>query len=363
MNTTILTPRPIARQRTIEVHAHDESVLGTQLPRLAAYATRNVLTPLSRHPAWLGVLHHALRHDVYCLEAMEDGRTAGILPLAFVRSLLFGRFLVSLPYLNSCGVSADDEEVQRRLIERALELADELQVRYLELRHEQPIRHVALSGQMASKVHMRLALATTAGQLWDQLPAKVRNQVRKGQKNGLEVTWGGGDVLSDFYAVFSTAMRDLGTPVYGRSLFAEALRHFPDRVECCIVRAGRVPVAAAILLHGWGVTEVPSAACLKQYHPSCANMLMYWHLLQRAVQRRQEVFDFGRSTVDGNTFRFKKQWGAQAEPAVWQYYLRHGTIADMRPDNPRYQRAIRLWQRLPVALTRLIGPAVVRGIP
>jgi hypothetical protein len=90
---------------------------------------------------------------------------------------------------------------------------------------------------------------------------------------------------------------------------------------------------------------------------------MYWHLLQRAVQRRQEVFDFGRSTVDGNTYRFKKQWGAQPEPAVWQYYLRCGSIADMRPDNPRYERAIRLWQRLPVALTSLIGPAIVRGIP
>jgi hypothetical protein len=92
-------------------------------------------------------------------------------------------------------------------------------------------------------------------------------------------------------------------------------------------------------------------------------MLMYWHLLQRAVQRRQEVFDFGRSTIDGNTYRFKKQWGAQSEPAVWQYYLRRGDIADMRPDNPRYQRAIRLWQRLPVALTCLLGPAIVRGIP
>jgi FemAB-related protein (PEP-CTERM system-associated) len=317
---------------------------------------------LSRHPAWLRILRDGLDHEVYCVEALEDGRTTGFLPLAFVRSVLFGRFLVSLPYLNLGGVWADDA-TQHRLIDRALELADVLCVRYLELRHERPVEHPSLTGQMTSKVHMRLPLPATAGKLWEQLPAKVRNQVRKGQKNGTEAIWGGAELLDDFYTVFSTCMRDLGTPVYGRRLFAEILRHFPDQAEFCVMRDGPVPVAAALLLHGWGVTEVPSAACLRQYHPSCANMLMYWHLLQRAVQRRQDVFDFGRSSFDGNTCRFKKQWGAQPDPAIWQYYLRKGSIADMRPDNPRYRRAIGIWRRLPVALTCLIGPAIVRGIP
>jgi hypothetical protein len=92
-------------------------------------------------------------------------------------------------------------------------------------------------------------------------------------------------------------------------------------------------------------------------------MLMYWHLLERAVQRQQAVFDFGRSSPDSPTYRFKEQWGAKPEPARWQYHLRSGTVKDMRPDNPRYQRFIRMWQRLPVALTRLVGPWIVRGIP
>jgi hypothetical protein len=92
-------------------------------------------------------------------------------------------------------------------------------------------------------------------------------------------------------------------------------------------------------------------------------MLLYWNLLDRAVQRGQAVFDFGRSTVDSNTHRFKKQWGAREEPAVWQYYLRNGSADAVRPDNPRYQRLIRIWQRLPVVLTRWLGPAIVRGIP
>jgi FemAB-related protein (PEP-CTERM system-associated) len=242
-------------------------------------------------------------------------------------------------------------------------LADELGVRYLELRHEQPVEHPALTERMTAKVHMRLALPARADELWEGLPAKVRNQVRKGQKCGLTVAWGGAELLDEFYDVFSRNMRDLGTPVYGRGLFAGVLRHFPGQAEFCVVRSEGKPAAAALLLHGTGVTEVPSASSLREYNLTCANMMMYWNLLERAVRRGQAVFDFGRSGADSNTYRFKKQWGAEPCPATWQYYVRRGTIGAVRPDNPRYGRAIRIWQRLPLGLTRLIGPVIVRGIP
>jgi FemAB-related protein (PEP-CTERM system-associated) len=338
--------------------------LAARLPHLETYLRGGGgRGALSRHPGWLEVLRQAFGHTVYGLEALADGRTRGFLPLAYVSSFLFGRFLVSLPYLNTGGVRAEDEAAGAALIDRAVRLADELGVRHLELRHEQPTEHPALTGRLTTKVHMRLALPDFPGPLWTGLPAKVRNQVRKGEKSGLKVFWGGEDLLADFYAVFSRNMRDLGTPVYGRGLFRAILRRFPQGSEVCVVRAGAVPVAAALLLHGDGVSEVPSASSLREYNSACANMLLYWNLLDRAVQRRQAVFDFGRSTVDGNTYRFKKQWGAREEPAVWQYYLRNGSADAVRPDNPRYQRLIRVWQRLPVSLTRWLGPAIVRGIP
>jgi FemAB-related protein (PEP-CTERM system-associated) len=163
--------------------------------------------------------------------------------------------------------------------------------------------------------------------------------------------------------VFSHNMRDLGTPVYGQALFRTVLQQFPGRAELCVVRAEGQAAAAALLLHGKGVTEVPSASALRRYNPTCANMLLYWHLLERSVERRQSVFDFGRSTRDSGTYAFKKQWGAVPEPAEWQYYLRTGTVGAMRPDDPGNQRLIRVWQRLPVSLTRWLGPPIVRGIP
>jgi hypothetical protein len=146
-------------------------------------------------------------------------------------------------------------------------------------------------------------------------------------------------------------------------LFQSILRHFPDRSEICVVRDGTRPIAAALLLHGWGVTEVPSASSLRNYNPTCVNMLMYWHLLERTIERGQDVFDFGRSTEESPTFRFKTQWGAAPCPAEWQYHVRRGEIGDLRTDNPKYQRLIGIWRRLPLWVTRTAGPRIVRGIP
>jgi FemAB-related protein (PEP-CTERM system-associated) len=354
--------RPVEK-RPVTVQVHESRDLAGQLPRLESYVGRGGQVPLSRHPLWLTVLEQGLGHTPYCLEAVQDGETRGILPLSYVRSLLFGRFLVGLPYLNYGGVLADDEVAANLLIGQAVELAGRLGVRHLELRHERPIENAALTARLTSKVHMRLALPTTPGQLWDRLLSKVRGHVRKGQKSGLTVAWGREDLLAEFYDVFSQNMRDLGTPVYGRRLFAAILRHFPDRAELCVVRAEGRPAAAGLLLHGWGVTEVPSSSSLRRYNPISANSLMYWHLLEHVIQRGQQVFDFGRSTVDSNTYVFKKQWGAEPATAEWQFHVHRGAVGDLRPENPRYQRFIRIWQRLPVALTRVLGPRIVRGIP
>jgi len=318
---------------------------------------------LTYDPAWLVVLQRALRHAPYAIEAWDGDRLVGWLPLCLVRSLLFGRFLVSMPYLNVGGLLVRHAAAVAPIVEAAVALAERLDVRYLELRHEQPVQHGALQVTVTGKVHMRLPLPCGTDRLWNMLDAKVRNQVRKGQKTGLTVHWGGIALLPEFYAVFSENMRDLGTPVFGRSLFETILETFADRAELCVVRLGAQAVAAALLLHGSGTTEVPSASSLRRYNSTCANMLMYYHLLVRSVERGQQCFDFGRSSPDSNTYRFKKQWGAVPHPAHWQYYVRRGSVGDMRPENGRYQRWIAVWRKLPVWLTRLIGPPIVRGIP
>lgn len=348
----------------VQILIYSRHAFKPRLPALTEFIRNSAsLVPLSKHPVWLNILQTALGHEPYAIEASAKGRTVGFLPLAFLDTLLFGKFLVSLPYLNTNGVVATNPSVQTALAARAVSLAEELNVRHLELRHEAPIDHPELNAQLTSKVHMRLPLPKTTDLLWKGFSPKVRNQIRKGAKHSFSIAWGGSELVAPFYEVISQNMRDLGSPVYSVSLFQEILNVFPENAEICLARDNDRPVAAALLLHGWGATEVPTASSLKKYNPSSVNMLMYWHLLQRAVERGQHIFDFGRSTAEGNTFKFKKQWGAEPDPAIWQYRVNCGDAGEMRPDNPRYRRAIQIWQKLPIAITRLLGPRIIRGIP
>jgi FemAB-related protein (PEP-CTERM system-associated) len=348
--------------KLVELRIVEEAPQAAQLAELLARVGNGAVGP-NWLPGWPNALREGLGHEPILLSALEGERLVGYLPLALVRGRLFGRFLVSLPYINSAGVVAIDDHVAGLLVDRAVQSADKLDVRYLELRQERRIEHPALTREVSNKVHMRLDLPATSDELWDQLKAKVRNQVRKGREPGFDVRWVGAEALDDFYHVFSRNMRDLGTPVFGRGLFRAIIERLAGQAELCVVRDGTRPIASALVVHGQGVSEVPSASSLKRYNSANANMLMYWHLLVRAIERGQRVFDFGRSTVEGSTYRFKKQWGAQPQTAIWQYYVRSGDVGDVRPDHARFQLAQNVWRRLPVWLTRVIGPPIVRGIP
>ncbi|WP_164103306.1 FemAB family XrtA/PEP-CTERM system-associated protein [Candidatus Laterigemmans baculatus] len=315
------------------------------------------------HDAWIEALAKGFAHPTYLLQTSRERQVTGTLPLMLVKSRLFGRFLVSLPYLNTGGVWADNDASAKALVDGACELADRLDVRYLELRHERPVEHPRLNFRRNDKLHMRLPLPATADELHQSLKSKLRSQVKKAGEYGSTVHWGGKELLAPFYSVFARNMRDLGTPVFSQRLFASILDAFAGEAELCVVRQGSTPIAAALLVHLEEVSEVPSASSLREYNRTNANMLMYWHLLQRSIERGSATFDFGRSSLGSGTFKFKAQWGAEPHPAEWQYYVRSGSVEAMRPDSAANQRLIRIWQRLPVWLTRLAGPPIVRGIP
>ncbi len=313
---------------------------------------------------WANIFESSLNHRPHFLWATIDNHIVGVLPLMFVAGPIFGRFLASQPYLNTGGVLAESNTIAKTLIDRAVDLADELDVKHLELRHEHYHEHPRMNASATEKVHMRLALPETAEQLWDSLKSKVRSQIRK-PLNNPELTheFGRHDALNTFHDIFCRNMRDLGTPPFPKSLFREMLDQFGDAAEICTVRFNGTPVSSGFLLHGPGTTLIPSASALREFNRTSCNMLMYWHVLERAIERGQTRFDFGRSSVDAGTHKFKKQWGSEEFPAVWQYYSRKGNVTDARPNSGKYDRMIATWQKLPVWLTKIIGPKIVRGIP
>ena len=329
-----------------------------------SYLTRWGYDGFHLRAEWASVFEKALRHRPYFLWVEQNRHIVGVLPLMHISGPIFGSFLVSQPYLNTGGVLADTPAVASQLIDRAVALADSLNVKHLELRHERRAEHGRLNSVSTEKVHMRLELPTTADELWTGLRSKLRSQVKKPLNDmSLSVSFGHLDQLNTFYSVFCRNMRDLGTPPFSKRLFREMLTQFGNSAEICSVFQSGQPIASGFLLHGPDVTLIPSASSLREFNHTACNMLLYWHCLKRSVERGQKAFDFGRSSHDSGTFKFKQQWGAEEYPAVWQYCLRKGDVSDVRPNSGKFDKVIAVWQKLPVWLTQLIGPEIVRGIP
>jgi FemAB-related protein (PEP-CTERM system-associated) len=311
---------------------------------------------------WKRIFEVAFGKRARYLLAKRDGAVVGLLPLVAFESNVFGRFAVSLPFVNYGGILADDADVQRALIDAGLRWAHAERLKYLELRHVNEPRSPEWPSRR-HKVSMQLPLAADAEDQWTRFDRKVRNQVRKAEKNGLTVEIGAASLLADFYAVFARNMRDLGTPVYPREFFDLIVRHLPDASRVFVVRLGTRPVAASMTLADRGVMEVPWASSLRDTNELAPNMLLYWVMLRTAIADGCRRFDFGRSTPGAGTYRFKEQWGARPVQLVWEYAGLSGPLPDVSPANPKFQAAIAIWRRLPLAVTTRLGPRLVRNIP
>jgi serine/alanine adding enzyme len=311
---------------------------------------------------WRRVFEGAFGHETVYLAAREHGKIVGVLPLVVFRSRVFGKFAVSLPFVNYGGVCAEDDDVAQALVARAAAVAEAGRLSHVELRHT--LRRMPHLPARTHKVGMRLALGADAARAWDGLDRKVRNQVRKAEKSGLTWRRGGVELLDRFYGVFAQNMRDLGTPVYSRRFFEHVLSTFPATSSVCLVDHGDRTVAGAIALSHRDVLEVPWASSLREYRSQCPNNLLYWRIIEHATQSGRRSLDFGRSTPNEGTYHFKEQWGARPEPLYWEYVMRgRADLPDLSPANPKYRAAIAVWTRLPLAVTNFIGPYIVKSIP
>lgn len=312
--------------------------------------------------AWRRIIEQAFGHPTHYLMAESGGRVTGVLPAVRLKSALFGDFLVSLPFVNYGGACADDDAVVRELMDALARLGRELGVDHVEVRTETATDY-GLRARSA-KVSMRKRLPPTADALWKSFPSKLRSQIKRAQQEAMTVRIGREEELDAFYEVFSINMKDLGTPVYSRRLFASVLENLPDASWICTVRLGNTPVAAGFLVGYREMIEIPWASSLRRYNRLSPNMLLYWSVLQFAAERGYGVFDFGRSSPDSGTYKFKAQWGAEPVPLYWHYWVHgDGPLPELNPQNPKYQLAVRVWQQLPLGLTRLIGPSIVKHLP
>jgi FemAB-related protein (PEP-CTERM system-associated) len=310
--------------------------------------------------AWLEAVSRAYGFEPAPLLATRNGKVLGVLPL-----VRFGRpgcrgWLVSLPYCDFAGPLADDRATGDSLREGALKAAKELGAVGVEIRVQAPPEE-----SVTPKVLMRMALPEGQERLFGGFPAKLRSQIRKPQRDGLTASMGGEDLLPSFYKVFARNMRDLGSPTHSLNWFREVVRGYGENVRITVVSLpDGTPCAAGIMLLQGSRAYVPWASSLRKYNRQNANMLLYWAMLSWASDACIGEFDFGRSTPGEGTYRFKRQWGAQAVGLAWERLVTVGKIETaFRPKGFGLKPLAECcWSRLPLPVANWVGPLVRRYI-
>jgi hypothetical protein len=121
--------------------------------------------------------------------------------------------------------------------------------------------------------------------------------------------------------------------------------------------AGR-PIAAAMVFRHHDTLANPWASSLRRFRPECANMLLYWAMLESATGSGCRWFDFGRSSPNAATCRFKCQWGATPQPLTWHVFSRIPATWNPREETLVYDD----WKTLDLEMSRRQGPAARRWI-
>jgi FemAB-related protein (PEP-CTERM system-associated) len=325
------------------------------------YVSRCPQASFFHRAGWQRVIAGTFRHPTYFLYAAgEGGRIAGVLPLAHVKSLLFGQSLVSLPFAVYGGVAADDDTAAHALEAEAQRLAAQLGVAHLELRHVQR-RHPDWPAQDLY-VRFRKAIVADDDANMNAIPRKQRAMVRKGMKQGLASR--ADDGVDDFFALYAGNQHRHGTPALPKRYF-EALRaeFGADCDVLTVATAAGEPVSSVLSFYFRDEVLPYYAGDALAARELAANDFKYWELMRRAAARGVRLFDYGRSKRDTGSFHFKKNWGFEPEPLHYEYRLyKRDAVPQNNPSNAKYRLLIETWRRMPLSLANRIGPMVVRSL-
>jgi FemAB-related protein (PEP-CTERM system-associated) len=321
---------------------------------------------------WRNILSSSFGYQPLYLWALDYGAVRGVLPLFLVKSLFSGRSLVTIPFGVYGGILAADQQAGHILLSEAMRLARELDVRFLELRGNpygefDMTTHVNGAHLYWSRKDLYFTFLSEVGPSDDvnlaRIPRKQRRMIRHGQKNGLKAVFDDGR-LTDFYDVYAANVSNLGTPVFGYSYFQTLLSSFEDKCKVLLIEyQGKIIAGVMSFFYRDQVLPYYGGALKDAVHLA-PNDFMYWELMRYAAAQGCKQFDFGRSKAGTGAYNFKRHWGFEPKPLPYWCYSPGGqAIPDTSPLNPNLQWAIRLWRRLPLPITKSLGPHIVRHFP
>ncbi|WP_085300409.1 FemAB family XrtA/PEP-CTERM system-associated protein [Cognaticolwellia mytili] len=328
------------------------------------YVSNHSSASIYHQSAWKSLIEETFNHKCYYFYAInQHNKICGVLPSVNLKSKLFGNYIVSMPFFNYGGVLADNQDIADSLNAHLQQQASDNNVSHVQYR-EKTERINSTIAVTTDKVNMVLALPESAEALGKLIGSKRRSQIKRPIREGVEHKIGGIELLDDFYAVFCQNMRDLGTPVYGKPFFKNIFKTFSDNASLVVVYWQGKPVSTGFLIRYKDRMEIPWASTLSYANRISVNMYIYWQILSHAIESGCSEFDFGRSTIDAGTYKFKKQWGAEPQQCYWYHWIPEGgELPNLSPSNAKFDLAIKVWKKLPLLVANTLGPFLVKNLP
>lgn len=313
-------------------------------------------------PAWKNTIEDGFGYQPYYMAAEEDGAVRGVLPLFLVRNAIVGKVLISTPFAVYGGILADGDEARQALLEATNRLGNELGVDHIELRNRQESQCSGLP-RISRYATFTFPSADDPENLLAAIPKKARNMVRKVLKLPYTVrTLERG--LGRFLELYTKNLRRLGTPSFPEGHFHRLREHFGSMVDVREILLEDKVVAASFNFLYKGQMHTYYAASDQDFLQQSPNNYMYFDHLLWAGKNGYPVFDFGRSKFNTGPFEFKKHWGAQMEELPYEIILvKRKEVPNFTPQNPKFEMAIKVWQQLPLPVTRWLGPRLVGLFP
>jgi FemAB-related protein (PEP-CTERM system-associated) len=311
--------------------------------------------------AWRRAVQQAFGLRSHYLMARDGSAIQGVLPLFECRGLLGGRALISVPYAVYGGICATSVEARRALVEAARVLGRRCGAAYVELRQK---RDQGLDLPTKSLyVTFARAISKDDEENARAIPRKQRRMTRQGEKYGLRVELGG-DHLDAFYEIYAHSLHNLGSPVFPRQLVRGVAESFDKDAELLTIWKDDEMIAGVLSLFFENQILPYYGAAYRDARQYAVNDFMYWELMKYAARTGYQVFDFGRSREGAGSYDFKRHWGFEPVPLPYQYVLLNGTkLPNLSPSNPKFALAARAWRRLPLPVTKRLGPLVTRYLP
>ena len=326
------------------------------------YVLKHPDATIFHQTAWKEVIEEAFSHrSLYLLSEDENsGRITGIFPLFEIKSFMFGHYVISNPFAELGGILADDDEIEALLLKRAVAISERLNCDYLELRNKREI-----SGLLTKSLYynFKREISKDHDENLKAIPRKSRAMVRKGISSSL-VPEMGHHLFSEFYDMLALNFHRLGTPIFARSYLEKLLKKKELNTNILLVRTKENQTCAGVMTFFFKDQVIPyyAGSDVSLRHLG-VNDFMYWELMKYGANNGYRIFDYGRSKEGTGSFSFKKHWGFTPTPLAYQYHLvKTDELPNLSPANPKYQKKIEMWRKLPLWVTRIIGPVIAKNL-